>query len=49
MVLATDEFGEDYGYGKNSNMFTIIICCLKLKFSSNVTPRFKTEAAGGIL
>ena len=38
---------EDHGYGKNNNgMFSIY---LKLKFSSNVIPRFKTEAAGVIL
>ena len=44
--MQTGEYGEDRGYGKNSNDMFSIYFCLKLKFSSNVTPRFKTEAAG---
>ena len=52
MVLATE---SDINTAKIADMVKTAttcfryICCLKLKFSSNVTPIFKTEADGVIL
>ena len=44
-VRYTGEYSKDRGYGKNSSD----TCCLKLKFSSNITLGFNTEVAGVIL
>ena len=48
-MIQTGEYGEDQGYGKKQQRHVFDICCLKVKFSSHVTPIFKTDAAGVIL
>ena len=42
----TGEYGKDRGYGKTAMTCIRYKCCLKLKFSLNVTSRCNTEAVG---